>query len=169
MHIYRDDDDAPNPTDRETAVRVITEIMRNDVISRGTFIIEGYSSALRIAQALTAARNDERRHGFSKPFKMRATRRARGSPAVLAKRPALRPLYRWLEVDGVRFQNYRASWNEIPLISDDGRIEIEQRPDFWSACIDGRPVVDCGAVRHFESEVEAARAALHRLATDLTL
>jgi hypothetical protein len=78
-------------------------------------------------------------------------------------------LHRWLEVDGVRFQYYRVGRNQTPLISDDGRIEIEERPDFWTASIDGRPVVDCGATRHFKTETDAARAALHRLATDLTL
>lgn len=169
MQIYLDDDDAPNPADREAAVRIITDVMRNDVISRGTFIIEGYSSARRIAQALTAARNDELRRGFSRPYQMRRTRRAPGSPAVLARWPDLRPLYRWLEVDGVRFQNYRATRNRTPLISDDGRIEVEERPDFWTACIDGRPVIGCGAVRRFKGEIEAARAALERLAKDLTL
>jgi len=169
LKILLDDDDAPNPADRETAVRIITEIMHSDVISRGTFLIEGYSSARRIAQALTAARNDECRRGFSKPFRMRAIKRARGSAAVLAKRPSLRPLHRWLEVDGVRFQYYRAAWNKEPLISDDGRIELEERPDFWTACIDGRPVVTCGATRRFKSETEAARAAIERLAKDITL
>lgn len=169
MRIHLDDDDAPNPADREAAIRIITEVMRNDVISRGTFVIEGYSSARRIAQALTAARNDELRQGFSRPFRMRSTKRAPGSPAVLAKRPDLRPLYRWLDVDGVRFQNYRAAWNRTPLISDDGRIEVEERPDFWSASIDGRPVIACGAARHFKTEVDAARGALERLAKDLTL
>lgn len=169
LHIHLDDDDAPNPADRETAVRIITEIMRNDVISRGTFLIEGYSSARRIAQALTAARIDECRRGFSRPFRMRAIKRARGSAAVLAKRPSLRPLHRWLEVDGVRFQYYRAAWNRAPLISEDGRIELEERPGFWSASIDGCPVVTCGAMRRFATETEAARAALQRMATDLTL
>jgi hypothetical protein len=143
--------------------------MRNDVMSRGTFLIEGYSSARRIAQALTAARNDECRRGFSKPFRMRAIKRARGSAAVLAKRPSLRPLHRWLEVDGVRFQYYRVARNQTPLISDDGRIELEERPEFWTACIDGRPVVTCGATRRFKSETEAARAAIERLAKDITL
>lgn len=169
MHIHLDDDDAPNPADRETAVRIITEIMRNDVISRGTFLIEGYSSARRIAQALTAARIDECRRGFSKPFRMRPIRRARGASAVMEKWPSHRPLHRWLEVDGVRFQYYRAAWNRAPLISEDGRIEIEERPDFWTASIDGCPVVTCGAMRRFATETEAARAALQRMATDLTL
>lgn len=150
-------------------MRIITDIMRNDVISRGTFIIEGYSSARRIAQALTAARNDECRRGFSKPFRMRRIKRAPGSDAVLAKWPSLHPLYSWLDVDGVRFQNYRGKWNKTTLISDDARIEIEKMADFWTASIDGHPVVDCGAMRHFKSETDAARAALHRLVTDITL
>lgn len=169
MHIHLDDEDAPNPADRETAVRIITQIMRNDVISRGAFIIEGYSSARRIAQALTAARNDECRKGFSKPFRMRKIKRARGSLIVLSKWPSFHPLHRWLDVDGVRFQYYRVARNKTPLISDDGRIEIEERPDFWTASIDGRPVIDCGASRRFKSETEAARAAVALLATDLTL
>ncbi|ADJ24788.1 hypothetical protein Hden_2993 [Hyphomicrobium denitrificans ATCC 51888] len=169
MKIFLDDDDAPNPADRETAVRIVTEIMRNDVMSRGTFLIEGYSSARRIAQALTAARVDEVRRGFSKPFRMRAIKRARGADAVMEKWPSLRPLHRWLEVDGVRFQYYRATWNRAPLISDDGRIELEERPDFWTACIDGRPVVTCGATRRFDTEIAAARAALERLAKDIML
>lgn len=46
MHIHLDDDDAPNLADRETAVRIVAEIMRNDVISRGTFVIEGYSAGV---------------------------------------------------------------------------------------------------------------------------
>lgn len=116
------------------------EVMRNDVISRGTFIIEGYSSARPIAQAMTAARDDECRNGFSKPFRMRPIKRSPGSPAVLVKWPSLHPLYSWLDVDGARFQNCRGKWNRTRLISDDARIEIEQRPRF-----DGHPVVDCGA------------------------
>lgn len=44
------------------------------------------------------------------------------------------------------FQNHRGAWNATPLISDDGRILIKERPGFWSA-----------------------KTALQRLATDLTL
>ena len=168
MLIHLDEDDAPNPADREKAVRVIKTILANHVTSRGVFMVEGYSAARLIAQALTAARVDERRQGFVTPFKMRSIKPPPGAPAVLAKWPALRPLRRWLEIDGTRFQNYRG-WNGTPLISDDGLIVIEERPDFWSAHIDGHPVRTRRATLHFESELEAAQTALHRLATDLTL
>ena len=169
MIIHLDEDDAPNPADREQAVRIIKTILANHVTSRGVFMVEGYSAARLIAQALTAAREDERRRGFATPFKMRKIKPAPGAPAVLAKWPALRPLRRWLEVDGMRFQNYGGAWNGTPLISDDGRIVIEERPDFWTAHIDGHPVPTRRATLHFKSEIEAARTALHRLATDLTL
>jgi hypothetical protein len=85
MRIHLDEDDAPNPADRETAEQVITAIMTNDVISRGSFVIEGYSAARRIAKALTAARADERRIGFATPFRMREIVPAKGAPAVMAR------------------------------------------------------------------------------------
>jgi len=172
LHIHLDEDDAPNPADRETAVRIIKTILANHVTSRGVFMVEGYGAARLIAQALTAAREDERRQGFATPFKMRKIKPPRGSPDVLMTWPQLRPLRRWLEVDGTRFQNYRGGWggwNGTPLISDDARIVIEEGPDYWSAHVDGHQVKSCRATRHFKTEMEAAQTALHRLATDLTL
>lgn len=41
LRTYLNEDNAPNPDDRETAERVITAIMMKDVISQGSFIIEG--------------------------------------------------------------------------------------------------------------------------------
>lgn len=70
------------------------------------FIIEGYSAVRRIAQALTAARRDERRLGFATPFRMRPIKCAPGAPAVIAKWPRLRPLYHWIEVGSVKTQKH---------------------------------------------------------------
>ena len=71
MRIYLDDDDCPDAGDRETAARIIQEIALNDVVTRGSFVLEGYSADRRIARALTAARADERRRGFETPMPMR--------------------------------------------------------------------------------------------------
>lgn len=70
---------------------------------------------------------------------------------------------RWLTVDGGRFQSYRADTHRTPLISDDGRIRIEQHGDFWIAHVDGAEVIDCGLIRRFDNEEEAIRAALAQL------
>jgi hypothetical protein len=164
LRIHLDEDDAPNPDDRETAERVLTEIMTNDVISRGSFMIEGYSAARRIAQALAAARADERRIGFSTPFRMRQIKSAPGAPAVMAQLPQIKPLHHWLEVGGVRFQSYRIHSNSVPLISDDGRIRVDKYESFWVANVDGKPVMDCGLTRQFETAEEAIDLALKRLA-----
>lgn len=164
VRIFLDEEDAPNPDDRKTAEHVVTAIMANDVISRGTFIIEGYSAARRVAQALTAARKDERRIGFSTPFRMRAIKSAVGAPAVMAQLARIKPLYHWLEVGGVRFQSYRIHSHCIPLISDDGRIRVEEQESFWVAHVDGMPVVDCGFTRQFKTAEEAIELALKRIA-----
>jgi hypothetical protein len=95
LRINLDEDDAPLVEDRDAAERIISEIILNDVITKGSFVIEGYSAARRIARALTAARADERRRGFETPFRMRKTKPAAGAPAVMAKWPSLRPLYHW--------------------------------------------------------------------------
>ncbi len=163
MRIHLDDEDAPNPADREAATRIVEEIISNDVFTAGSFVLAGYSSARRIAQALTAARRDERRQGFWTPYRMRRTKVAPGSPIVMAKRPDIRPLYHWIEVDGVRFQSYRWDSRTIPLISDDGRISVLQRADFWVAHIDGVEVITCGLTRRFETAEDAVRAALEKI------
>ena len=162
MKIYLDEDDAPNPADREAAERIITDIVTNDVITKGTFVVEGYSAARRIAQALTAARRDERRRGFNTPYRMRRTKAAPGAAAVMAKWPSLRPLYHWIAIDGVRFQSYRADQHRTPMISDDARIRIEGRGDCWIAYVDGAELINCGVARRFDSEVAAITAAIAR-------
>ena len=86
-----------------------------------------------------------------------------GAPAVMAKWPTLHPLYHWQIVDGVRFQSYRLDALRTLLISDDARIRIEQREDFWIAHFDGAQVISCGLTRRFESLEEAVRAALEKL------
>lgn len=164
MYIILDETDAPDARDRDTAIRIINQIITDDTFSRGKFVIEGYVAARRIALALTAARRDERRKGFDTPYRMRKTRPAPGAPAVMAKWPDLRPLYHWIEVDGVRLQSYRGAWNKTVMFTDDGRISIERNADFWTARIDYVPVVGCGAARRFETAEDAARAALERLA-----
>ena len=164
VRIFLDEDDAPNSDDRETAEQVITAIMKNDVISRGSFIIEGYSAARRVAQALTAARKDERIRGFHTPFRMRAIKSAVGAPAVMAQLPRVKPLHHWLEVGGVRFQSYRIHSNCIPLISADGRIRVDEQESFWVAHVDGQPVVDCGLTRQFNTAEGAIELALKRIA-----
>ena len=113
----------------------------------GSFVLEGYSAARRIARALTAARADERRRGFETPMRMRRLVRAPGAPAVMAKWPGLRPLYHWQTIDGVRFQSYRINSHQIPLISDDARIRIDRHGDIWIACVNGNEVIDCGLAR----------------------
>ncbi len=163
MKIYLDESDAPNPVDREAAERIITEIASNDVITKGSFVIEGYSAAKRIARALTEARADERRLGFETPMRMRNLVPAPGAPAVTAKWPTLHPLYHWLTVDGVRFQSYRAGAHRTPLISDDARIRVERHGDFWIAHVDGAEVIGCGLVRRFDSEVEPVQTALAKI------
>lgn len=163
MRIFLDDDDAPNPDDRETAKRIVEEIVSHDVFTRGSFVLEGYSVAKRIAKALTAARADERRSGFNTPFRMRTAKMAPGAPAVMTKRPNLRPLYHWMDVDGVRLQSYRAGSHEVLMISDDARITIIQRESFFTAQIDGVEVIECGLTRHYPTEVAAARAALAKI------
>lgn len=163
MRIYLNDDDCPNARDRDAAARIVEEIVLNDVVTKGSFVIEGYSAARRIARALTAARADERRLGFETPMPMRGLAAASGAPAVMAKWPTLHPLYHWLTVDGVRFQSYRVDAHNTPVISDDARIRVQQHGDFWIAHVDGGEVIDCGLTRRFESEVEAVRAALVKL------
>jgi len=160
MRIYLDEDDCPNARDRDAAARIVEEIVLNDVVTKGSFVIEGYSAARRIARALTSARADEQRLGFETPMPMRDLAPAPGAPAVMAKWPTLHPLYHWLTVDGVRFQSYRADTYRTPLISDDARIRIEKHGDFWIAHVDGAEVIDCGLTRRFPREVEAIEAAL---------
>jgi hypothetical protein len=164
LKIHLDETDAPNPADRDAAERIITEIICDDVITKGSFVIEGYAAARRIAQALTAARADERRRGFATVYRMRRTKQAPGSPVVLTKTPYLRPLYHWIEVDGVRLQSYRAGLHDVPMISDDGRIVIRQVGDDWVAAVKGAEVIGCGLVRRFETPEEAVRAAIEKLA-----
>ena len=41
MKIYLKETDAPNPADRDTAQRIIEEIITNDVLTRGSFCLEG--------------------------------------------------------------------------------------------------------------------------------
>ena len=104
LRILLDKDDAPNADDRETAEQILSAIVLNDVITKGSFVIEGYSAARRIARALTAARADERRRGFETPFRMRTTKPAPGAPSVMAKWRRLRPLYRRITIGGVDFR-----------------------------------------------------------------
>jgi hypothetical protein len=163
MRICWDDDDCPDAGDRETAARIIQEIALNDVVTRGSFVLEGYSAARRIARALTAARAEERRRGFETPMPTRRLVPAPGAPAVMAKWPGLRPLYHWQTIDGVRFQSYRIDSHRIPLISDDARIRIDRHGDIWIACVNGNEVIDCGLARRFDSGIEAVRAALAKL------
>lgn len=163
MKIYLDETDAPNPADREAAERVITEIVSNDVITKGSFIVEGYSAARRIARALAAARADERKLGFETPMPMRGLAKASGAPAVMAKWPNLHPLYHWLTVEGVRFQSYRVDVHHTLVISDDARIRIQQYGDFWIAHVDGAEVIACGLTRRFASEVEALQVAVAKI------
>ncbi len=75
-------------------------------------------------------RRDERRRGFSTPYRMRRTKPAPGAPAVMEKWPALRPLYHSIVVDGIRLQSYRRGIHDTPMISDDGRITIIEREGF---------------------------------------
>jgi hypothetical protein len=42
LRIYLDDD-CPGAGDRETAARIIQEIALNDVVTRGSFVLEGYA------------------------------------------------------------------------------------------------------------------------------
>lgn len=163
MRIYLDNDDCPDAGDRETAARIIEEIALNDVVTRGSFVLEGYSAARRIARALTAARADERRRGFDTPMPIREIAPAPGALAVMAKWPNLRPLYHWQTIDGVRFQSYRAGTHSKPLISDDARIRVDRHGDIWIAYVNGAEVIDCGLARRFDSEVEAVRAAMAKL------
>lgn len=163
LRILLDNDDAPNAQDREMAEQIVSAIVLNDVMTKGSFVIEGYSAARRIARALTAARADERRRGFETPMPMREIVPAPGAPSVMAKRPGLRPLYHWQTIDGVRFQSYRIDAHRVPLISDDGRISVQQHGDFWIAHVDGAEVIDCGLVRRFETAEAAVRAALVKL------
>ncbi|WP_290986305.1 hypothetical protein [Hyphomicrobium sp.] len=163
MRIYLDESDAPHPADREAAERIITEIITNDVITQGSFCLEGYSAARRIAQALTAARRDERRVGFATPFRMRRTKPAPGSPVVMAKMPDLRPLYHWITVDGVRLQSYRAGLHSTPMISDDGMIAIREADGKWVAAVNGVEVIGCGLICRFTTAEEAVREALQRI------
>jgi hypothetical protein len=163
MNIHLDETDAPNAADRDAARRIIEDIITNDVLTNGTFCLEGYSAARRIAQALTEARRDERRRGFSTPFRMRRVRPAEGAPAVMAKHPHYRPLHHWLEVDGVRLQSYRADVHDVPMISDDGRIAVRERDTFWTVELNGVEVIECGLIRRFESAEAAARAAVKKM------
>ncbi|MBS0270817.1 MAG: hypothetical protein JSS54_17820, partial [Proteobacteria bacterium] len=103
MRIFLDDDDCPNARDRDAAARIVEEIVLDDVVTKGSFVIEGYSAARRIAQALTAARVDERRLSLETPMPMRGLTPETDAEAVMAKWPALHPLYHWLTVDGMQF------------------------------------------------------------------
>ena len=107
------------------------------------------------------ARRDERRRGFDK------TRPAPGAPAVMAKYPGARPLYHEITVDGVRLQSYRRGIHDCPMISDDGRIEIYERGDFWTAEIAGVQVIMCGLIQRFETPEEAVLAALATIKTNV--
>jgi len=161
LRIYLDDDDCPNADDRDTAERVIREITLNDVVTKGSFILEGYSAARRIAQALTAARADERRRGFDTPFRMRKTAPAKGSPAVVSKWPNLRPLYHWSTIDGVHFQSYKGAWAmRGVLISDDARIVLTPVGDGWNVSLDGLELIGSTGLRHISSVEAAVRTAL---------
>jgi hypothetical protein len=95
---------------------------------------------------------------------MRAIKSAVGAAAVMAQLPRVKPLHHWLEVAGVRFQSYRIHSNCIPLISDDGRIRVEEQASFWVAHVDGIAVVDCGLTRQFSTAEEAIELALKRIA-----
>lgn len=163
LRIHLDDEDCPNARDRDAAARIVEEIVLNDVLTKGSFVIEGYSAARRIARALTAARADERRLGFKTPMPMRRLALASGAPAVMAKWPNLHPLYHSQIVDGVRFQSYRVDAHNTLVISDDARVRIQQHGDFWTAHVDGAEVIDCGLTRRFHDEVEALKAALAKI------
>lgn len=154
MKIHLNDDDCQDPSDRETAVRIISEIIERDVLTAGSFAINGYMSACRIARALTAARADERRRGFDTPMPRRPIAVAQGAPRVMAKWPHLRPLYHWLEVDGVRFQSYRG--RHPVLISDDARIVVVRGSnDVWWVEVDDKEVTNSGVRLRFGTEQAA--------------
>ncbi len=167
MRIYLDEDDAPLVDDRDAAERIIGEIISNDVMTTGSFVIEGYSAARRIARALTAARADERRRGFETPFRMRKTKPAIGAPAVMAKWPALRPLYHWTTIEGVSFQTYRSDGRDA-LISDDARIVLKRAGEAWHVSLDSQEVLGPTFQRCFRTPVDAVGHALKRLSEKST-
>ena len=61
---------------------------------------------------------------------------------------------------GRHYLNQHIGSTHIPLISDDARICVQQRRDFWIARVNGTEVIDCGLVWRFDSEVAAVRTAL---------
>lgn len=161
LRIYLNYDDCPNADDRETAERLIREIVLNDVVTKGSFILEGYSAARRIAQALTVARADECRRGFNTPFRMRKTVPAKGASAVVSKWPNLRPLYHWTTIEGVHFQSYKGGWAmRGVLISDDARIVLTPVGEGWNVSLDGVELIGSTGRRHLSSVEAAVRAAL---------
>jgi hypothetical protein len=163
LRIYLNDEDCPNADDRDTAERIIHEIALNDVVTKGSFILEGYSAACRIARALTAARADERRRGFDTPFQIRKTAPAKGAPAVVSKWPNLRPLYHWTTIEGVHFQSYKAE-RAMPdlLISDDARIVLKPVGEGWNGSFDGEDLIAATCQRHFSCVRKAVREALNQ-------
>ena len=162
MKIHLDDGDAPNVVDRETAVQIVEDIVANDVLTRGSFVLEGYSCARRIAQALTAARRDERRRGFLTPMPMRSIKPAIGAPAVVAKWPSLRPLHHWTTIEGVKFQTYKTD-NRDAMISDDARIVLKGAGDIWHVSLDGQEVIGASFQKCFSSAEDAVKQALKRV------
>ncbi len=162
MRIYLEEDDAPLVDDRDAAGRIIDEIISNDVLTQGTFVIEGYSAARRIAPALTAARADECRRGFETPFRMRKTKPAPGALAVMAKWPTLHPLYHWITIESVSFQSYRSDRRDA-LISDDARIVLKGAGEIWHVSLDGQEVFGPTFQRCFNSAHKAVQQALKGL------
>ena len=69
--------------DRDTAARIVEQIALKDVVTRGSFVLEGYSADRRIARA----RAEERCRGFETRMPMRELVPAPGAPAVKAKWP----------------------------------------------------------------------------------
>lgn len=161
MKIYLDESDAPNPADRDTARQIIEEIITHDVLTTGSFCLEGYSAARRIAKALVAARADERRRGFDTPMPMREIAPAPGAAAVMAKWPALRPLHHWMTIEGIKFQTYKSDKREA-LISDDARIILRGAGEIWHVSLDGKEVVGPTFQTCFESAETAVRQTIKR-------
>jgi hypothetical protein len=156
--------DDSRQADRDTASRLLEEITRDDfVMDRGGSYFHGAHIQRRIFNALRLARADERRRGFDTPYIMRDIAVAKGAPAVIAKHPGARPLHYAITVEGVRAQAYRYCHDNIFVISDDARIEIQQVLEEFVVRVDGEPVVICGPPQRFPTEIAALRAGIERM------
>lgn len=161
MRIFLNEEDCPNAGDRDAAERIIREIALNDVVTKGSFVIEGYSAARRVARALTAARADERRRGLDTPFRMREIVPAKGAEAVTVRWPTLSPLHHWTTIEGVQFQSYKSPYRDL-LISDDARFILKRMSEVWQISLDGQEVLGGTFQRSFATAEDAVRQALSR-------